>query len=231
MDRDKTIFAVFGTTLSTTVVGNGQVQLYPPTGPYAYGTVVRLTGVPQAGSYFGAWGNAATGNTNPLYFTILAPTQTVSSIFGTLASNQAALTILINGGGTVSASPRANVFTTNQSVVLTATPDNGQLFVDWTGDASGTQNPLTLPMTQSRVVIANFSAPGLFVYPDAGDGLSSNGFRFTLISLPQAWQIYGSTNLNTWQLLETITNSQGHFQFSDPTATNYPSRYYKAVSP
>ena len=231
MDRDKTIFAVFGTTLSTSVAGNGQVERDPPAGPYPYGTVVRLTGVPQSGSYFGAWGNAASGNTNPLYFTISAPTQTVSSIFGTLADNQAALTVLITGGGTVAASPRANVFATNQSVVLTATPASGQLFVNWTGDASGTANPLTLAMTQSRVVTANFSPPGLFVNPGVGDGMVSNGFQFTLVSVPQtAWQIFASSNLNTWESLGMITNTQGACHYFDPAGTN-PARYYKAVTP
>ncbi len=231
MNGDKTCFAVFGTTLSTTVVGNGQVQLNPPAGPYPYGTVVRLTGVPQAGSYFGAWGNAASGNTNPLYFAISTPTQTVSSVFGTLAGNQAALTVLINGGGTVTPNPRANVFATNQSVVLSATPGNGQLFVYWTGNASGTTNPLTLPMTQSRIVTANFSPPGLHVFPDAGDGLASNRFKFSLVSAPQTvWQLYSSSNLATWNFLTTVTNTQGACQYTDQSATN-SARYYKAMSP
>jgi hypothetical protein len=231
MERDKSIFAVFGTSLSTSEVGNGQIQLYPPAGPYAYGSVVRLTGVPQPGSYFGAWGNAASGNTNPLYFSILAPTQTVSSIFGALAANQSALTVLIAGAGTVTANPRANVFATNQSVVLTATPANGQAFINWTGDASGTQNPITLPMTQSRVVTANFSAPGLFVDPTAGDGLSASGFTFSVVSAPQAWQIYSSSNLNNWDLIRTITNTQGRLRFTDSTATNASRRFYKATTP
>jgi Divergent InlB B-repeat domain/Chitobiase/beta-hexosaminidase C-terminal domain/Immunoglobulin I-set domain len=81
MDQNKVLLAIFGTTLGTTVAGNGTVALFPASTYYPYGSVVRLTATPQPGSYFGVWGNAASGNTNPLYFTITSPTQTVSSLF------------------------------------------------------------------------------------------------------------------------------------------------------
>jgi hypothetical protein len=232
MDRDKTIYAVFGTMLGTTAVGNGQIQVYPASGPYAYGAVVRLTAVPQTGSYFGAWGNAASGNTNPLYFAISAPTQIVSSIFGTLNSTQAALTILVNGSGRASPSPRANVYGTNQSVTITATPDPGQMFVNWSGDASGAQNPLSVAMTQSRVITANFGQPGLFVIPGSGDGPSPTGFKFSIVSSnPSILQVSSSSNLANWNPIATVTNTQGRFQFTDPTATNRARLFYKATAP
>jgi hypothetical protein len=232
MERDKAVYAVFGTTLSTTVAGNGQVQLSPPGGLYPYGTVVRVTGVPQPGNYFGFWGNAATGNSNPLYFTVNGATPTISSIFGATSAGQSALTILINGAGRVSQSPAGNVFSTSQTVMLTATPDAGQTFVNWSGDASGTQNPLSLSMSQSRVITANFSdrsrlradRPGL-------EGLTPEGFRFTILSDPGlAWQVFGSSNLSTWTPLGTVTNSFGEVQFLDTSAGASGSRFYKAVS-
>ena len=156
MERDKAIQAVFGTSLSTTVAGNGQVQIYPPTGPYPYGSVVRLTGVPQPGNYFVLWGNAANGNPNPLYFTVTSPNQTVSSLFTTTPADQASLTILISGRGTVDVNPRANAYSTNQSVTLTATAEAGQRFLFWSGDAGGMANPLTVTMNQSRVIYRRF---------------------------------------------------------------------------
>jgi hypothetical protein len=227
MDRDKSIYAVFGTTLSTTVAGNGSVVLYLG-GPYPYGSVVRLTGVPQAGSYFGAWGNAASGNTNPLYFTISAPTQTVSSIFGTLSSTQSALTVLINGGGQVGVNPRANVFGTNQTVMLTAMPDAGQLLLNWSGDAAGSQSPLSVLMNQSRIITANFGRTGLSVNPAAGDGLSSGGFQFSVVNPTQTiWNIYFSSNLSAWSILGTVTNTQTVVPFNDPSAVGKSRGFYK----
>src|SRR5439155_7165759 len=129
IERDKHIHAAFGTTLSTTVSGNGSIQLSPPGGFYPIGTIVRLTAVPQPGNYFGVWGNAASGNTNPLYFTIAAPTQTVSSIFAATPAGQAALTTLINGRGRVNVNPRANLYTLNQTVTLNPLPDAGETFL------------------------------------------------------------------------------------------------------
>ncbi len=231
MERDKTIYAVFGTTLATTVAGSGQVLLNPPGGRYPYGAIVRLTGVPQPGSNFGSWGNAATGNINPLYFGISSPTQTVSAIFGVLPANQASLTVLINGAGRVNLNPQANAYPTNQSVALTAVPDSGQSFVNWSGDASATQNPLTISMNVSKVITANFSdRPFLRASRPGVEGLTAQGFRFTLVNdLQLVWQIFGTTNLATWDNLGKVTNSTGEVQFTDPGALSRPQRFYRAT--
>lgn len=229
MNRNQSINAVFGTTLHTSVTGNGQIALYPPGGLYDYGRTVRLTGVPQPGYFFGAWGDAATGNTNPLYFTITASSPTISSVFSALSSSQAALTVLIAGHGTVQVSPRANVFTTNTSVTLTATPDAGASFLKWSGDASGTQNPLPVVMNQSKVITANFTGqPSLSIPPSAG-GFGPGGFRLMLNSDPDSvYQIYFSSNLLNWTSLGYVTNFTGQFQFNDPGATNSVHRYYRS---
>lgn len=231
MEHDKTIRAVFGTTLATAVAGSGQIQLAPPAGVYAYGSVVRLTGIPDPGNYFGFWGNAATGNTNPLYFAVTAPTQTVSCIFGATPDGQAALTLMITGSGRLTASPPANAYTLNDSVILTATPDTGQSFLGWSGDASGSQNPLPFTINVAKVVTANFTArPELQVDRPGLDGWLPVGFRFTLTGDPPAtFQIFGSTNLTNWDWLGWLTNSFGEAQFTDPTATEAARKFYRAA--
>ena len=231
MERDKSIYAVFGTTLSTTVAGSGQILLSPPGGLYAFGRTVRLTAVPQSGSYFGFWGNAVTGNTNPLYFTVTNPNPTISSIFGTNSANQAALTVLINGNGRVKLSPQGNVFSTNQTVTLTGIPNSGANFQNWSGDASGVQNPFNLSMYQSRVVTANFTGgPSLKIKTPQGDGFGPAGFRFTLSSDPDSiYEIFASTNLVNWQSLGLLTNTFGEAQVTDISATNSTHKFYKAL--
>lgn len=231
MERDKTISAVFGTTLSTTVANSGQVQLFPAGGTYAYGSTVRLTAIPDPGNYFGAWGNAASGNTNPLYFTILAPTQTVSSVFGATPGGQAALTILVSGHGSVTANPRANVYTLGQNISLTATPDSAESFLGWSGDASGTINPLSISMNTPKTVTANFtSRPHLRIERDGPGGLFSGGFRFTLVSDPgSVFQVYSSSNLTAWTSLGSISNSFGEIQFTDPSSLLFPRQFYKVT--
>ncbi len=229
MHSDKTIHAVFGTTLSTTVQGDGQVLLYPSPGPYYYGQIVRLTAVPNSGSYFGFWGNAATGNTNPLYFKVTNANPTVSSIFGTNGPNQVTLVVNINGRGSVTASPQANVYSTGQSVLITATPDLGQTFVNWTGDATGAQNPLNVVLNQSQVITANFSGgPLLKVKPEIGDGFHPEGFRFSVVGDSNSvYEIDYSSNLVSWSSLRFITNNTSETSVLDTNAVNFPKRYYQ----
>jgi hypothetical protein len=124
-DRDRALQAVFGTPIATTVTGNGQVQVSPADSMYPYGATVRVTGIPQSGSYFGFWGNAASGNLNPMLFTVTNANPTISSIFGTVGASQSSLTVLITGDGSVLRSPAGNVYSTSQTVILTATPDPG----------------------------------------------------------------------------------------------------------
>jgi hypothetical protein len=230
MERDKALHAVFGTTFATTVAGSGQVLLDPPGGVYPHGTTVRLTAVPQAGNYFGFWGNAATGSTNPLYFTVNAPTQTVSSIFGATPGGQAALTVQIAGHGHVNRSPPANAYPLNQSVTLTAVPDAGQGFVGWSGDASGPANPLPFTMTSAKVITATFtSRPSLRADRPGLEGLTPESFRFTLVSDPApVYDIWGSTNLSFWEKAGTVTNTFGEVQFTDPAARGSAMKFYQA---
>ncbi len=87
---------------------------------------------------------------------------------------------------------------------LLATPDSDQVFLNWSGDVSGA-------MAQSRAVTANFSDRARLRADRAGlEGLTPEGFRFTIVSDPQqTWRIFSSSNLNTWQPLGEVTNSQG----------------------
>lgn len=229
MSSDRTVQAVFGTSLSTTVAGSGQIVLSPASGLYPYGSTVRLTGLPQAGSYFGFWGNAARGNVNPLYFNVTNPAQTVSAIFGSVPAGEASLTVVINGSGTVTASPQQNLFSLGAGVTLTAVPQAGAAFQGWTGDASGAQNPLNLSMSQNRVITANFTSGAAVSFGPAG-GMTASGFRFIITSPAQTiWKVLGSANLTNWSTLGDITNSTGQVEFTDPGAAGAKLRFYQVV--
>jgi hypothetical protein len=236
MNQNQNVTAVFGTTLSTTVTGSGRVLLAPPGGLYPYGTTVRVEALSQPGNVFGAWGNAASGSTSPLYFTVTNATPTISSIFGPTPANQSALTVLILGKGKVAVNPPGNSFATTASVSLTATPDAGQTFIDWSGSVSSTQNPLTVAMTQSRVIVAAFSGQSadLTTGGSVSNGLTHQGFQFTIVGDPQAvYLIQTSSNLTSWQDAGLLTNDTGELQFMDTGATNKPATYYriKLVTP
>jgi len=230
MSRNNYVQAVFGTTLSTTAAGNGSVTLNPPGGIYPYGTVVWLSAIPQPGNYFGLWGNAASGNVNPLSFGVTNANPAVSSLFGATGSGQAALTVIPVGLGRITVSPRANVYNVGQNVSISATPNSGQSFLGWSGDAGGTQNPLSLLMDQSKTIYANFTHKPTLSVRNGFDGLKPEGFQFTLTGdLGANYEIDGSTNLITWISLAILTNSYGTSQFLDSAATNSSRRFYRAL--
>ena len=76
-------------------------------------------------------------------------------------TNMATLALTASAGGTTNPAPGSLVYLTGSSVTITATPDSGYRFSGWTGDASGTTNPLTVVMSASKAIKANFE-PLLF---------------------------------------------------------------------
>ncbi len=68
MNQSRSLSAVFGTTLSTTVTGSGQVLLAPPGGLYPYGTVVQVGGFAAAGQLFRRLGKCRIGQHQPALF-------------------------------------------------------------------------------------------------------------------------------------------------------------------
>jgi hypothetical protein len=230
MNRDLCAQALFGTTLNTTVAGSGSVVVDPAAALYPHGTVVRLTAVPQGGNHFGAWGNAVMSTNNPLLFTITNANPTVSCAFGSLSAGQVALTVLVDGRGRVTTSPRGNRFPSGQSIRLTATADADQEFLGWTGDATGTTTNLTVALTQSKVITANFTKrPRLSLGPCLG-GWREEGFQLTLTGeFGEHYRIEQSSALENWGTLVSFTNTYGIWQMIDTAATNDTTRFYRAL--
>ncbi len=67
-------------------------------------------------------------------------------------------TLVIQAGseGTTSPAPGAHPYPPDAAVQVTAIPSLYATFIDWTGDASGSANPLTVTMNRDKTVRANF---------------------------------------------------------------------------
>jgi hypothetical protein len=68
------------------------------------------------------------------------------------------LTIESVAGGTTNPSPGSHIYDTGTEVTIKAIPNSGYRFSNWSGDASGTSNPITITMNSDKSIKANFSA-------------------------------------------------------------------------
>ena len=64
------------------------------------------------------------------------------------------LTVTASEGGTVNNT--GGTYNENSNVSITAIADAGYEFTSWSGDASGTDNPLTVSMNSNKTITANF---------------------------------------------------------------------------
>jgi len=62
--------------------------------------------------------------------------------------------------GSVVNNPNTATYNSGTSVQLTATPNSGYTFSSWSGDATGTTNPLTVNMNANKNITANFILTG-----------------------------------------------------------------------
>jgi len=89
---------------------------------------------------------------------------TVSNSAGGTVSAQALLSVRFtlglsaDGYGSIQADTNLSSYPLSAIVTLTALPEPGSVFVNWTGDAAGNQNPLTVLMNTNRLIHAHFDS-------------------------------------------------------------------------
>jgi uncharacterized repeat protein (TIGR02543 family) len=154
MNANKTITANFAITTYTLTVNatHGSIAKNPDQGSYDSASTVQLTATPSAGYHFTGWSGDASGSTNPLSVTVNAN----KSITANFAINTYTLSVTATHGS-VAKNPDAGSYDSATTVQLTATPATGYQFVNWSGDASGSSNPLTVTMNANKSITANFA--------------------------------------------------------------------------
>ena len=142
--------------LQTSVVGNGTLATNPSSEPYDSNSVVTLTATPAVHWSFDHWAGDASGNQNPLGFTMDGPGN-VQAVF---VQSEFPLTLTTSGGGGATANGQkiaaATYYPVGSVVSLAATASNGWSFLGWQGDASGAANPLKLFISQTNNIQAVF---------------------------------------------------------------------------
>ncbi|HEX2958924.1 MAG TPA: hypothetical protein VHO70_18965 [Chitinispirillaceae bacterium] len=153
MNSAKNITATFEAlpsyALSTSTEGNGSVS--PASGNFISGTSVTLTANPSAGWTFSHWSGDVSGSTNPVTFT-MDENKTVIAHFEEIPSYN--LSVTVDGNGT--ASPNTGNFLSGTEVEITAAPQSGWVFSNWSGDVTGAANPIIVTMNANKTIVAHF---------------------------------------------------------------------------
>ncbi|MEN8158601.1 MAG: hypothetical protein ABFS41_00870 [Myxococcota bacterium] len=156
MDADKSVTgsfaALYDVSLSST--GPGSLTIDPLAGPYPAGTIVTVTATPDPDSVFDGFGGDLAGTTTPQQLTVDGD-KTVSASF--IANLFYTLDVTTEGNGTVDVDPPVGPYPAGSLVTLTAQPETGHLLGSWSGDASGSTNPLELTMDAAKAVHAKFN--------------------------------------------------------------------------
>lgn len=139
-------------TLTIIIDGQGSAAINPDKTSYKYGDNVTLTAMPDVGYEFAGWSGDLTGNENPVTITI-TKNMTITAHF---TQNQYTITTNIIGQGYVTKYPEKETYTYGEIVTLTAIANAGWNFSEWSGDLTGTQNPINITMNGNKNITATF---------------------------------------------------------------------------
>jgi uncharacterized repeat protein (TIGR02543 family) len=204
MNSDKTIGATFTRqyTLTSDPLVNGAISGMTADGKYLTGTNATLTAVPAAGYAFTGWTGAANGTTNPLAL-VMNGDKSIGATF----TRQYMLTSGPLSNGMITGTAAGGKYLTGTFATLTAVPAQGYAFTGWTGDASGTSNPLSLLMNADKTIGANFTRQYTLTVSalsngsiggSAVDGKYLTGTTATLTAIPAEGYVFTGWTGAAW---------------------------------
>ena len=143
-------------TLTATANPSEGGTVSPSSQQYDSGDVAAITATPSSEYVFQSWSGSASGTSPSTTVTMNSDKAVVANF----VKKKYALTLNVEGEGSVTEKViKAGVATDYNSgtiVELTAVPDDGWLFVEWTGDLTGSENPIQITMDKAKTVNIKF---------------------------------------------------------------------------
>lgn len=159
----------------TTLVSSPGGGVITPSGTnwYNSGQTISISATADNGYTFSNWTGDLLDTTNPTSITMNGS----KNVMANFSQNQYTLTMNINpsGSGSVSKSPNKSTYIYGEQVTLTATTNSGYNLGNWSGDAGGTANPVTLTINKDKTVTANFTPASGSLSVTPSEGLSASG--------------------------------------------------------
>jgi uncharacterized repeat protein (TIGR02543 family) len=148
-------------TVSVAAV-NGTVTKYPDKAAYDSGSTIGLKAKAVDGYHFVSWSGDASGASDSIGITITSAKNIVAN-FEKNAAGKFPLSVTATNGS-VTKTPDNTQYDSGSVVGLKAKPTAGYHFVNWSGDATGTVDSVTVIMTGTKSVTANFAANPIPTY-------------------------------------------------------------------
>lgn len=132
------------------------------------------------------------------------------------------------GGGTVAASPDLASYAFGLGVAITATAAPGHVFSGWGGDATGSDNPLTIVMDGDKDIVARFATdvaahPVVISQVYGGGGEAGADYRNDFVELFNRGS--SPVDLTGWSV-QVAADSGATWTATGLTGTLPPGRYY-----
>ncbi|MDP9077948.1 MAG: ice-binding family protein [Bacteroidota bacterium] len=145
-------------------------------GSYNAGSKVTVTADPNTGYTFVNWTeNGNIVSTSSSYQFILVGARKLVANFKAIPASQFALVLSSSpaAGGSTTGS---GAYSAGSSASATATANPGYTFTSWSGDATGTSNPLTVIMNANKHITANFTLNVVIIPPVLGNAAKFGAF-------------------------------------------------------
>ncbi len=141
----------------TTSVTPSAAGIVSPAGTTWYNTNqnVSISATANSGYTFSNWSGDLAGTANPTFITMNVP-KNVTANFTPTTPQQYTLTTFVTPAGSGSVSG-AGTYNAGTVVTVTATANSGYSFTNWSGDVSGSVNPLNVTMNGNKNITAMFS--------------------------------------------------------------------------
>jgi hypothetical protein len=192
-------------TLTLQSSSQGAISATPGGGSYVKDTGVQVTATTNSGYVFSSWGGALAGSTNNPAIIVMDTNKTISANYVQLSTGVMLTTSTTNGSITLN--PPGGVYNTGTVVTVTANPNSGYAFGNWSGDLTGSVSPTSITMNGNKSVTANFTvSSGPTNFRVNCGGLAYNAGAGIVFEADGTYNIGGSTFSTVSAILGTTND-------------------------
>jgi len=161
--ESKTVTVLDLFELSIDIDGEGEVNREPDEDEYIEGTEVELEAISDEGWEFSHWEfDYLEEQMNESEISLeMDQNRDITAVFEEITEYYD-LTVDIDGSGVVEIDPEQDEYEKGTTVNLTALPDEGHQFVEWTGDYDSDETGITLIIEDDMEIIATFEEETIF---------------------------------------------------------------------